>query len=255
MSDDKSTTDESVDEEAAEEPQPQESINASAESQRSDVQPQESDEDNEEEVTDAPDEDNAEETDDLAAWAENKGIDPNDPKAAIAFAKQQEQGFHKKQQQTSELKKELSKPQEGYNSTDSEQERLLDEMRLHSFYAERPDAREHDQDMAKIYLDYQQSQPEFARYLKRNLNVLHDMARARTGDEKVAQARQKGKKDALESTARSQASAAPKSNATNQADSSKVTAKKVQEWSSNKQDFMKHRDEIMAWEKAQMGLK
>lgn len=257
MSDDKTTPDENTqgtgDDKSL--PENQGDFTKSADSQRSDVPTQQPAEESKEE---APKEDSASDEDkELKEWAEKQGIDFDNPSPEetrkLAKRLRDTQGkLHDTSVQASELKKQIGQPNED-DEDDGEQEALMSEMRLLNFYASNPEARQYDPEMAQIYAGYLESDPIFADHLRRNIGTLFNLAKAESAAKDNVAARQQGGKDALKSAERKQASSAPDTNATkSDATSNKLTADKIAEWTSNRDTYEQHREEILAWEKKQV---
>jgi hypothetical protein len=247
---DDTTTENSIDEGAEQSITP-DTIEASAESFRSDVVENEAEDTEEAEQSTTSDDDTTEDSEDaeLLAWAEKAGLDTKDPVKILKSLKDTQKKLHETTSQASELRKQVTESEDF-----SDSESVIQEARVLNFYAANPEARSYDGKMGEIYNRFQQSDPEFASHLVKHLDTLYAMAKAEDNQENVLLARQQGKEEALQKTKQAQASAAPRANAVSSAPPSPaMSQKRVQEIIASGQ-YDKYRDEILTWERSQYGL-
>jgi hypothetical protein len=249
---DNTTTDGTVVTEADNSPQPEETIEQSAESLRSD---QETGNDTNE--AEPSEDDNSEQSNeetksdvDLKEWARKKGIDPEDPEAILKLARDTEKGFRqyseKAKQESNILKEQVTQ-----NSDLGDAEAVIQEARVINFYNSNPDARSYDKQMGEIYGRFVESDPEFASHLMKHLDTLYAMAKTESSTLEVQEARQQGKIEALEAKKKAQMSSAPSVNASSSAPpQTGWTADKINQVIENG-EYEKHREEILAWERSQ----
>lgn len=250
MSED-TTTNDSIESQAVSEPQPEETIERSAESLRSERETVSQDaETPEPQSSDNSESKVPEEDQELYNWAKAKGADPNDPKALLKLAKDIEKGFKKYTEKGSQLQKKV-KEHDMFDDNES----VIQEARLLNFYATNPDARSYDDKMGEIVGRFEEKDPVFAEHLMRNLDTLFAMAKAETSSMELQAARQLGRDEAIEETNKAQAASAPKANAISaQPSAQKWSDDKVREIIANGQ-YAQYRDEILAWERSQYGLR
>jgi hypothetical protein len=257
---DDTTTDTSVDNQATDQSQPEETIESSAESLRAD-QPAEvegntdepSKDDNSQDSTTQTEDDSSKDDDvDLKEWAKKKGVDPDDPEAILKLARDTEKGFRqysqKAKQDANQLKQQVSQDP-GF----SDSEAVIQEARVINFYNSNPEAREYDKQMGEIYARFQQSDPEFATHLMKHLDTLYAMAKTESSNAEIQTARQQGRNEAIEAKRKAQAASAPQANAVSSTPkSSGLTPEKVNQIIESGQ-YDKYRDEILEWERRQYG--
>ena len=247
---DDTTTDSTIDEGAEQSTTP-DTIEASAESFRSDVTEDKAEDTEEAEQSTTSTDDTTEDSEEseLLAWAEKAGLDTKDPVKILKSLKDTQKKLHETTSQASELRKQVSDSEE---FTDDES--VIQEARVLNFYAANPEARSYDVKMGEIYNRFQKSDPEFATHLVKHLDTLYAMAKAEDNQADVLTARQQGKEEAIRKTKQAQASSAPKANAVSSApESTGLNADKVREIVASGK-YNEYRDEILAWERSQYGL-
>jgi len=251
MSED-TTTDAPIDEQANNSSQPDETIEVSAESIRSNQFTESDTQEAEPSSDDNSEQSNESSSDelDLKEWAKSKGINPEDPNAILKLARDTEKGFRqysqKTKQETNELKKKVAESPDF-----SDNEAVIQEARVINFYNSNPDARNYDEKMGEIYARFQQKDPDFAGHLVRNLETLYAMAKAEDSQNEVISARQQGRDEAIKATKKAQAASTPNVNATSsQPVQSGWNEKRVAEVIASG-DYDKHEAEILAWERRQ----
>lgn len=240
---DNTTPDSNIVDQAAQQPLPEESIQASAESLRSDNVT------NTNEAANAIPSTENQEDKDLLDWAQSSGMDTSDPVKILKRLRDTQQALHEKTAATSELQKQV-----GDTNLFTENDAVIQEARVLNFYNSNPDARNYDLKMGEILGNYQQTNPEFADQLLRNLPALYAMAKMEDTQQQVVTARQQGMNEAIEATKKAQAASAPDMNAIS-------SAPNQTQWSEDKINevivkgqYGQYRDEILAWEKSQIGL-
>lgn len=241
---DNTTPDNSTAEQAANQPLPEETIQVSAESLRSD-----SVTDTSEAAPATPSEENPE-AQELMDWAKSSGMDTSDPVKILKRLRDTQQALHENTNKTSELQKQVSNT----NYFD-EPNAVIQEARVLNFYNSNPDARNYDVKMGEIYQNYAVSNPEFADQLLRNLPALYAMAKLEDTQQQVVTARQQGMNEAIEATKKAETAAAPSVNATSSAPTPTSWSEERISEVIAKGQYSQYRDEILAWEKSQMGLK
>lgn len=238
------TPDNSAVDQAANQPLPEETIQASAESLRSDNVT-----DTSEAAQATPSTENSEDKE-LLEWAQSSGMDTSDPVKILKRLRDTQQALHQKTTATSELQKQV-----GDTTYFNESDAVIQEARVLNFYNSNPDARNYDAKMGEIYQNYAVSNPEFADQLLRNLPALYAMAKLEDTQQQVVSARQQGMNEAIEATKKAETAAAPSVNATSSAPApSAWSDAKVAEVIAKGQ-YDQYRDEIISWEKVQMGLR
>lgn len=238
------TPDNSAVDQAANQPLPEETIQASAESLRSD-----SVTDTSEAAQATPSSENPE-AQELLDWAKSSGMDTSDPVKILKRLRDTQQALHENTNKTSELQKQV-----GNTDYFDEPSAVIQEARVLNFYNSNPDARNYDVKMGEIYQNYAVTNPEFADQLLRNLPALYAMAKLEDTQQQVVSARQQGMNEAIEATKKAETAAAPSVNATSSAPApSAWSDAKVAEVIAKGQ-YDQYRDEIISWEKTQMGLR
>jgi len=241
---DNTTPDSSTADQAAQQPLPEETIQASAESLRSD-----SITDTSEAAEATPSTENLEDKE-LLDWAQSSGMDTSDPVKILKRLRDTQQALHEKTSQTSELQKQV-----GDTSYYAESDAVIQEARVLNFYNSNPDARSYDVKMGEIYQNTLQTNPEFAEQLIRNLPALYAMAKLEDTQQQVVTARQQGMNEAIEATKKAQAASAPTMNATSSAPAQTGWSDAKVKEIIDKGQYNQYRDEILAWEKSQYGVR
>lgn len=238
------TPDNGVVDQAANQPLPDDTIQQSAESLRSDQVTDTS------EAANATPSNNDTEAQELLDWAKSSGMDTSDPVKILKRLRDTQQALHENTAKTSELQK-----QAGDINYFPENEAVIQEARVLNFYNSNPDARNYDLKMGQILQNYQATNPDFADHLLRNLDALYAMARLEDTQAQVVTARQQGMNEAIEATKKAEVAAAPSVNAVS-------SAPQQVEWNEQKVadviakgQYDQYRNEILAWEKSQYGLR
>lgn len=148
--------------------------------------------------------------DDLKEWAEKKNLPLDDPMKVAKMYRDAEKLMHE-QRQPSELKKQIGeqaaeRTDEYASDAEVEQNRMLAELNVLSFYLENPDARAFEPKMVEVL--------EEKPHLGGDLDTLYTLAKARTSDEEKLEARKQGEQAALKKVAQSQRQGAPRTDAT-----------------------------------------
>lgn len=195
---DETTPSETLDTQASDSSHPQDQLNDEA-AQSSDNTSQSSEtESNEPESSDTSIDP------EIKEWAEKKGVQLDDPIALAKLARNAEKNFHDKSTEASALKKAVGS--QAAESADSaiEQEAfpIINRLRVAEFYQDHPDAVQYDAQMAEIV----DQKP----WLGQDLESLYLIAKAQSTATEALQARQEGRKEALNSVAQAQRAGAPK---------------------------------------------
>lgn len=241
---DNTTPDTTTADQAANQPLPEETIVSSAESLRSDQVT------NTDEAAEATPSTENQEDKELLDWAQSSGMDTSDPVKILKRLRDTQQALHEKTNATSELQKQV-----GNTNYFDENSAVIQEARVLNFYNSNPDARNYDAKMGEIYQNYQVNNPEFAEQLLRNLPALYAMAKMEDTQQQVVTARQQGMNEAIEATKKAQAASAPDMNATTSAPTTSAWSEEKVNEVIAKGQYNQYRNEILAWEKSQMGLK
>lgn len=157
------------------------------------------------------DESEAEKADTAAKheWLRNKGIDPSDPEALDKVEqkwREAEKGFHTQRQEAkSKLKDEAVIAVTGDDDVRSALAQVQVQLAVNDFYSAHPDARELDGRMAEIV----QAKP----YLAGDLEAVYALANADSLKDRLAAAEARGREAAKLEIAKSSAAASPKGNA------------------------------------------
>lgn len=219
-----STTDEDLKEQAPEEEQLGLEDDTSADdsqdapSQSEDEQSSSEDEAPEESQEDEGQGESEELDSELVEWAKKKNLPTDNPTAILKSYREAEKALHSKSSEVSELRNQVAKQAEGDGSEDPEtveNRRLAGETRATLFYINNPDALNYDKDMAEVI----QQKP----YLANDLDAAYAVVLRNNSQKDTLKARQEGRREALESTAKAQRSSAAKSSATTKETSRKVT--------------------------------
>lgn len=157
------------------------------------------------------DESEAEKADTAAKheWLRNKGIDPSDPEALDKVEqkwREAEKGFHTQRQEAkSKLRDEAVTAVTGDDEVRSALAQVQVRLAVNDFYADHPDARALDEQMAAIV----QAKP----YLASDLEAVYALASYGSQQEKLKAAEERGREAAKQEIARSSQAASPKGNA------------------------------------------
>ena len=177
-------------------------------------------------------------------------MDTTDPVKILKRLRDTQQALHENTNKTSELQKQV-----GDTSIFNENDAVIQEARVLNFYNSNPDARNYDSQMGKIYHNYLGNNPDFADQLLRNLPALYAMAKLEDTQQQVVSARQQGMNEAIEATKKAESASAPIMNATS-------SAPQTTTWNESriaeviaKGQYSQYRDEILSWEKSQMGIR
>jgi hypothetical protein len=201
--DDKTTTDAPVDDQAADQPQPESTEAAPAEPTPAEP-PEQSDE---QPAEPSPD--------DTSEWLQKKGIDPTDPEALTKLAKsarEAEKAMHRNAQKASELEKAMdngiTEEAEAQGLSDDERldiVRIKTKLSVREFFDGNPEARQYEAAM----IEELQRKP----HLAGDLESLYANAVLKSGS--LDNVKSQGKREALESLAHKQQAAVPKGSAVN----------------------------------------
>lgn len=158
------------------------------------------------------------EDDQLASWAEKKGLtlDSDNAKKAAKMAREAEKAMHQKAQRASELEKSLSTTSDEYAEQTALQtgqdpellkrlQRVEVKEAVRDFWSENPEAKQYEPQMIELI----QQKP----HLAGDLESLYATALVKSGN--LAAVKSQGKREALESLAHKQQAAVPTGNATN----------------------------------------
>lgn len=171
--------------------------------------------------------------DDVKAWAEKKGFDLNNPEHVAKLAtsyREAEKKMHESSQQASELKNVINDEAQSMGIPDNELAALQQQMQIiqaerqvENFYAQKPDARKYDAEMAEIVRENPQAAAA-------GIEALYAMAKVRAlengGTEQI---KSEGKKEALQDLALKQKVAATTGAAVQQSSTSAgITREDVQ---------------------------
>lgn len=156
----------------------------------------------------------------LLEWAEKKGLPTDNPTKILKSYREAEKALHSKSNEVSELRNQVTsqaeKSGDEYESPETiEQRKLAGETRATLFYINNPEAKDYDKEMAEII----QQKP----YLVNDLDVAYAYVQQKNQAKDTQKARQQGKREALESTAKAQRSQAAKASATTQESVRKIT--------------------------------
>jgi hypothetical protein len=159
-------------------------------------------------IVDSPNTQPAESTDnsddpELMEWASKKGISTEDPVKLLKMVRESESKMHQATNEASKLRDTVQTVAQDEGQDDVYQ--LINRLKVTEFYLNNPEARNYDDRMAAL-LD---EKP----FLAGDLQTLYDLARFKSADEKLAEARQAGRTEALKQAKKSEIAAAPKSTA------------------------------------------
>lgn len=186
------------------------------------------------------DSESSDETDEDLTWLSNKGVDASNPKAVAEAWRKAEQEFHKTRQEAkSQLQEAASNSFEEDEYADPTAQRLQaleTRIAVQDFYANNPDAREMDADMAKIVA----SKP----YLAGDLDAVYAIARAGKYEASLKEAENKGRSAAKADIARASGAAMPRGNASDSTPAPKLTREAIGNMSS--EEYASRREEIYA---------
>lgn len=176
-------------------------------------------------------------TDEDREWLKNKGVDPNDAKAVAAAWRTAEQEFHKQRQDTkSQLREETEAAVRGDGGDDARLRALEVRVAVRDFYDDNPDAKDLDEQMAKIV----KQRP----HLASDLDAVYAMAKL--GGSKTAEeaAENRGREAAKAEIGRSSAAKSLPGNANSGGSTSKWTRERIAVLSTK--EYAEHRAEIKA---------
>lgn len=139
----------------------------------------------------------------LMEWASKKGISTEDPVKLLKMVRESESKMHQATNEASKLRDTVQTVAQDEGQDDVYQ--LINRLKVTEFYLNNPEARNYDDRMAAL-LD---EKP----FLAGDLQTLYDLARFKSADEKLAEARQAGRTEALKQAKKSEIAAAPKSTA------------------------------------------
>lgn len=227
-SDDSKATDD--DKKVEDQSQPEEKVeDEGADTNADDSQPDseddsaESDDDSAEETEteaeEADDNKTTEESDeDLKKWAAEKNLPLDDPLALAKMNRELEKKMHAQGQENGELRKQVGKQAEdsadkGEDSEVTDTRKLLHQLAVTDFYLNNPEARQYDGKMAELLAE----KP----HLANDFEDLLTLAKARTSDEELLEARKQGEQAALKKQNQTQRQGAPSRSATTQKPSEK----------------------------------
>lgn len=218
MSEDTTTT---TDEETVQAQETEQLENS--ETQAVQVEENESEDTQDEETTDTTDQTNDEEADDaddaddvnseLLEWAEKKGIKTDDTVALLKMVKESEQKMHSATAEAKALKGAVNTVGEDEGLDDTSQ--MLNRLQVTEFYLSNPDAKELDEEMAKIV----SAKPNLAG----DLDLVYELARSRAQATNSVQERQVGRKEALAQVAKAEKAAPPQASATTRQGVAEIT--------------------------------
>lgn len=151
--------------------------------------------------------------DEIKAWADKKGLPLDDPIKLAKAYREAEKKLHDSGKQVSELRKQTVKDAEEGLDDDTDPQskeavKLLNQLAVTDFYLNNPEARQFDGSMAEILKE----KP----HLLGDYETLLSLARSRTSEEALAEARKQGEKSALKSTNQAQRSGSPEMSAASQ---------------------------------------
>lgn len=152
----------------------------------------------------------------LTAWAEKKGIDPNDPVKLMKMVRESESKMHQATQEASQLRDVVqdAAPSTGNQSQD-EAYGLINRLRVTEFFLNNPDARQLEAQMAEIV--------EKKPYLAEDLDTVLVLAQSKSAPRDAQIERQAGRKEALQAVAKAEKAAPPAASAsTRQQPSDKI---------------------------------
>ena len=137
----------------------------------------------------------------LIEWANKKGLSTDDPVKLLKMVRESESKMHQATSEASKLRDSVQdvSQQEGQD----EVYQLINRLKVTEFYLNNPQARNFDDKMAQIL--------EEKPYLAGDLDTLYDLARYKSADEKLVEARQAGKTEALNQINKAELAAAPTS--------------------------------------------
>ena len=192
----------------------------------------------------------------LEQWAQKKGVDPNDPLAALKMARESEQAMHKATQEAAEAKRliDLQTTMAARPSYDpayadpnldvtskltQDVAQLKAENSVVNFYAQNPEAREYDDAMASLVI-----QNPALRLV--GIPTIYKLARADKMEADLASARNEGATEARKTLAKSSRASMPTSTASNQANNSnRLTMEKIDAMPFD--EYQSRAAEIDAW--------
>jgi len=260
------TTDKGTEESQAPQGQAENSIEQSAESLRSDVSASEetsSTTPNQEPEASEDAEDNSQESqstaevdDGLSQWASNKGVDLSDATEKEVKAYQMAYNSEKRMHDATTAAKTSALADAAAESNDyDDQAAVIAESRILNFYTRVPDAQNYDAKMGEIYSRFEKTDPEFAANLLKRPETLYAMAKNEDNQTQAMNARQQGKNEAYDKVKRAKAASSPSVNAsdTRPADTTLTLQKIAKIIAEGK--YNEYRDEIIAFERSQYGLK
>ena len=140
----------------------------------------------------------------LLDWASKKGISTDDPVKLLKMVRESETKMHQATNEASKLRDGVQEVAQNDGQDDVYQ--LINRLKVTEFYLNNPNARDYDGKMAEILED----KP----YLANDLETLYDLARFKSADEKLVEARQAGKTEALKQITKSELAAPPQNTAT-----------------------------------------
>lgn len=140
----------------------------------------------------------------LMDWASKKGISTDDPVKLLKMVRESESKMHQATNEASKLRDSVQEVSQAEGQDDVYQ--LINRLKVTEFYLTNPEARNYDDKMASIL--------EEKPYLAGDLETLYDLARYKSANEKLVEARQAGKSEALQQIKQASLAAAPESVAT-----------------------------------------
>lgn len=161
----------------------------------------------------------ADDTSDISAWAEKKGIDLEkaDPVKLAQMVRESEKRMHEATRKARELETTMVESpnleytgDQNYDSLAIELNQMKIQNRVRDFFESNPDARQHESKMAEIV----QARP----WLQNDLEALH--ALATNSPDRIADYKKDGGREALTNLAQKQSAVPPQSNASTGATSS-----------------------------------
>ena len=193
--------------------------------------------------------------DELTKWAQAKGIDPNDPSAALKMAREAEQRMHQATEAAAAAKKQAEAQQlvepPAYEPLYSDPNtdlsarlvKLEVEAKVATFYAQNPDAKALDAEMSQIAV----KDPVLAAYVQRtgNIETLYNIAKANVAQNDVKAAEERGAARARAELAKASKAGLPQTAATQAAPTQKLSDEIIGQMSID--EFNARREEINAW--------
>lgn len=174
------------------------------------AQPDETQAVQDDEVINTPQTDDS--SDDIA-WAEKKGIKTDDPKVLLKMIRESEKKMHEATTEAKALRDTVQTVGEDEGLGETSQ--LLNRLKVTDFYLNNPQARTFDTEMAQIVTE----KP----YLAEDLDTVYDLARFRSADAKLDEARKSGYKEALNLQAQAETAGPPKASATTRSTPKELT--------------------------------